>query len=117
METNNVSRAYAYYTLVGQKNAEGISEYLHPDVTFSGPLSTAKGKEAVVKATSGFMNAFKSLAIRAQFGSNDQAVIVYDTNIPGISDNFPGVSLLTFKDGLITKIELFFDASLFREKK
>ena len=117
MEINNVARAQAYYTLVGQKNAEGIKEYLHPDVTFSGPLSTAQGKEAVIKATSGFMTAFKTLSIRSKFGSGDQAVIIYDTDIPGISNNFPGVSLLTFKDGLIIKIELFFDASLFRAKK
>lgn len=117
MQTNNTALAQAYYTLVGQKNVEGIKKYLHADVEFSGPLSTAKGKEAVVKATSGFMNAFKSLAIRAKFGSGDQAVIIYDTDIPGISNNFPGASLLTFKEGLIVKIELFFDASLFREKK
>jgi hypothetical protein len=117
METNNVARAEAYYTLVGQKNVEGIAQCLHPDVEFYGPLSTAKGKDAVVKATSGFMNAFKSLAIRAKFGSGDQAMIVYDTDIPGISKEFPGASLLTFHDGLIVRIELFFDASGFREKK
>lgn len=117
METNNVARAEAYYTLVGQKNAEGIKNYLHPDVELYGPLSTEKGREAVIKATSSFMNAFKSLAIRAKFGAGDQAMIVYDVDIPGIATDFPGASLLSFHDGLIVRIELFFDASSFREKK
>ena len=117
MENNNVARAEAYYTLVGQKDGEGIKKYLHPDVEFYGPLSNSKGKDAVVKATTGFMNTFKSLSIRAQFGAEDQAIIVYDVDIPGIAKDFPGASLLTFRDGLIVRIELFFDASNFREKK
>ena len=116
METNNVARAEAYYTLVGKRNVEGIKKYLHCDVEFLSPLATSKGKEAVVKATTGFMNTFKSLSIRAKFGADDQAMIVYDVDIPGIAKDFSGASLLTFRDGLIVRIELFFDASQFRQK-
>lgn len=117
METNNIARANAYYTLVGERDVEGIKKYLHPDVEFYSPLSSCKGKEAVIKATTGFMNSFKSLAIRAKFGADDQAIIIYDVDIPGIAKDFPGASLLSFQDGLIIKIELFFDASSFRERK
>ena len=117
METNNAAMAEEYYTLVGQKNAEGIKKYLHPDVELYGPLATLKGKEAVIEATSNFMNAFKSLTIRAKFGAGDQAMIVYDVDIPGIAKDFPGASLLSFRDGLIVRIELFYDASRFLEKK
>ncbi|MBX7067429.1 MAG: nuclear transport factor 2 family protein [Parachlamydiales bacterium] len=113
----NVMRAEGYYKLVGKKDVEGIKKYLHPDVEFYGPLATLKGKEAVIQATSGFMNAFESLVIRTKFGSGEQAMIVYDTDIPGIAKSFPGASLLTFRDGLIVKIELFYDASRFAEKK
>ncbi|QLH35953.1 MAG: hypothetical protein HWD61_07260 [Parachlamydiaceae bacterium] len=63
------------------------------------------------------MNIFNSLEIRAKFGKNNQAMIVYDTDIPGIAKEFPGASLLTFQDGLIIKIELFHDASHFVERK
>lgn len=117
MENNSMARAHAYYTLVGEKDVEGIKQYLHPDVKFSSPLSSCQGKDAVVKATTGFMNTFKSLSIRAKFGSEDQAIIVYDVDIPGIAQDFSGVSLVTFDDGLIAKIELFFDASSFRASK
>ncbi len=109
--------AEEYYTLVGKKDAEGISQYLHDDVEWLGPLAKLKGKEAVVEATSNFMKAFKSLKIRAKFESDDQAMIVYDTDIPGIADNFPGTALVDFREGLIVRIELFYDGSLFLKKK
>ena len=44
-------------------------------------------------------------------------MIVYDVDIPGIAKSFPGASLLSFRDGLIVRIELFFDGSRFVEKK
>lgn len=117
METNLAARAEEYYKLVGEKNAEGIKKYLHPDVELYSPLVTSKGKEAVLKATSQFMNTFKSLTIRAKFGAGDQAMIVYNVDIPGIATDFPGASLLSFREGMIVKIQLFYDASLFVEKK
>ena len=117
MHTNNVVLAEEYYTLVGEKNAEGIKKYLHPDVELYGPLATAKGKEAVFEATSNFINMIKSLKIRAKFGAGDQAMIVYDLDIPGIMEAFPGAVLLNFRDGLIIRIELFYDARRVVEKK
>lgn len=117
METNSAAKGEAYYKMVGDKNREGINNFLHPDVHFIGPMATLHGKEAVMQATGNFMQTFASLAIRAKFGSGDQAMIVYETDIPGISTHFPGASLLTFRDGLIVKIELFYDSSRFLAKK
>jgi hypothetical protein len=117
MEVSQAMRAEEYYKLVGGKNVEGIKKYLHPDVELYSPLATVKGRQAVVQATSNFMNAFKTLTIRARFGAGDQAMIVYNTNIPGIAEEFPGASLLTFREGMIIKIELFYDGSRFMEKK
>lgn len=117
MEKNNLARAEEYYTLVGEKNAEGVKNFLHPDVEFYGPLATLKGKKAVFEATSNFMNAFKSLAIRAKFSAGEQGMIVYDVDLPGIAKVFPGASLLNFRDGLIVRIELFYDGGRVVEKK
>jgi SnoaL-like domain len=116
MEKDNVIRAEEYYTLVGEKNAEGIKNYLDSNVEFKGPLATLKGREAVITATNNFMNMFKSLKIRAKFGAGHQAMLVYDIDIPGIAKDFPGASLLSFREGLIVKIELFYDGSRFVEK-
>ena len=117
METNYMALGEKYYKLVGEKNAEGIKKYLHPDVEFYGPMATLKGKDAVIVATSNFMNAIESLTIRAKFGAEDQAMIVYDVDMPGIAKDFPGASLLSFRDGLIVRIELFYDSRRVVEKK
>ena len=117
METNNLKKAEEYYRFVGDKKVDEIKKYLHADVQLYGPLAVLKGKEAVIAATSNFMNMFKHLAIRAKFSSGDQAMIVYDVDIPGIAKDFPGASLLSFRDGLIARIELFYDGGRFIEKK
>ena len=114
METNNAARAEAYYNLMAEKNLEGIKKYLHPDVEFYGPLSTTKGKESVGESIGSFMKAFNSLKIRSKFGTQDQAVIIYEVDIPGISKDFPSAALLNFHDGLINRIQLFFDGSPFK---
>lgn len=117
MNTKNVALAEEYYTFVGNKNIEEVKKILHPNVQFKGPLAVLKGKEAVAQATYNFMSEFKSLKIRAKFGEGDQAIIVYDVDIPGIKGAFPGASLLNFQDGQIVSIELFYDASHFQKKK
>jgi SnoaL-like domain len=109
-------KAEEYYKLIGEKNVVEIKKYLDPDVEFYSPLATLKGKEAVAGATANFMNAISSLGIRAKFDSGDQAVIVYDVDLPGVGNNFPGASLLTFRNNLIVRIELFHDASRFSKE-
>lgn len=110
-------QAYEYYRLVGEKNEEGVKNYLHSDVEFIGPMTSVKGKKAVFEATRNFMKTFQSLTIRAKFGEENQAMVVYDVDLPGIAKDFPGASLLSFREGLIVKIELFFDSRLVIEKK
>ena len=43
-------------------------------------------------------------------------MIVYDVDFPGVTSNFPGASLLTFRNDLIVRIELFHDASHFKKE-
>lgn len=104
----------AYYTALGEKNMEKVKECLHPDIQFTDPQETVIGRDAVLKAAKGFTTIFKALTIRAAFGSDDQAMIVYDVEIPGLSKSLQAASLLSFQDGLISKIELFYDSSCLR---
>ncbi len=117
METNAAMRAKAYYTMVGEKDVEGIKTYLHPDVELFGPMAALKGREAVVQATHQFMKMFASLTIRAAFGEGDQAVVIYEVDIPGMTKAFPGASWIWFRDEQIVRIQLFYDASQFLTKK
>jgi hypothetical protein len=116
MKKSAVTLAEEYYKLVGEKNLEGIKNYLHPDVELIGPVGNLKGKDAVIKATGDYMNLFESLTIRSKFGTGDQAMIVYEADIPGIAKGFPAAVLLSFRDGLIVKSELFYDGSRFLQR-
>ncbi len=102
--------AIAYYTALGKKNMEEVQKYLHADIRFTDPQETVIGKEAVLKAAQGFTEIFKRLTIQSKFGSDDQALIVYEVEIPGLSKNLQAASLLSFQAGLISKIELFYDS-------
>ena len=101
----------AYYTALGKKNIEEVKEFLHPDIQFIDPQEKVIGREAVLKAAKGFTGVFKTLTIRSKFGSKDQAMIVYDVEIPGLSKILHAASLLSFQEGLISKIELFYDTN------
>ncbi len=83
MEKNHTARAAKYYTLVGEKNIRrGFKKYPPSACGIFRPSGNLKGKEAVIEATYHFMNSFKSLTIRAKFGEGDQAIVVYDVDIP-----------------------------------
>lgn len=108
---NTKAIGVAYYTALGEKNIEAVKAYLHPDIEFTDPQEKIIGREAVLEAATGFAAIFKTLTIRAKFGSEDQAMIVYDVEIPGLAKSLHAASLLSFRGELISKIELFYDAS------
>lgn len=102
-----------YYKAMSNKTLEKVEKYLHPDVEFSAPLAKVKGKEAVIENTKTFIAFFKALNIRASFGSSNQAMIVYDVDFPEPFGTLKSSALMSFENGLIRKIELFYDARPF----
>lgn len=117
MINKNIAIAEAYYTAMNEKNSAEMSKYLHPNVQFSTPLAKLSGKEAVLDAATRFSTFFTKLTIRAQFGSEDQAMIAYDVEFPKPIGTVPTAVLMTFEDGLIAKYQLFYDARPFEEKR
>ena len=113
MKENNVLIAETYYKALGEKRLEILENYLHPDVQFIGPLAKTTGKDSVLEATKKFTSFFKTLKIRSKFGSEDQAVIIYDLEFPEPIGLISSTALMTFMGGLVTKIELFYDARPF----
>ena len=113
MSQTNLAIAENLYKELGEKNIEAIKKYVHPDVQFSAPLAKAEGKEAYLKAAQGFTTLFDTLTIRAKFAEGDQAMVVYDLECPAPIGLFKSAALLTFDKGLITKVELFYDARPF----
>lgn len=117
MQQNNLAIAESYYKSIGMKDIASISQYLHPAVECIGPLASLQGRDAVIEATKNFTNLFNTLTIRAKFSSDDQVMILYDLDVPAPIGIFCVAALLTFRDNLIAKIELIYDARPFEKKK
>lgn len=115
--TENEKRAQAYYLCMSEKNIEKMGEYLHPDVQFMTPLMSITGKENVLEGAKFFLPSFKTLTVRATCGSGDQIMMAYDLDFPLPVGILRVAALLTFKENLIGKIELFFDARSFEKKE
>ncbi|HXF28255.1 MAG TPA: nuclear transport factor 2 family protein [Chlamydiales bacterium] len=116
MSKNCAETAVAYYTEMSRKNLAGMEKHLHPDVQFSSPVMQLKGKDAVLEAASRLVTFFKTLTIRANFGTEKQAMLAIDIDFPAPIGNLPSAALLTCNDGLISRIELFFDPRIMEKK-
>lgn len=114
--TPNEKKAEAYYLAMAEKNVEAMGKLLHPDVHFLGPLANLTGKESVLEPVRLFLPAIKSLTIRAICGSGDKVMLAYDCDWGLPIGVLRVAALLTFKDDLIGKMELFFDARPFEMK-
>ncbi|MDB6081062.1 MAG: hypothetical protein JWO53_334 [Chlamydiia bacterium] len=117
MSEKNVATAVAYYQAMGSQDLTTMEKCLHPEVQFIGPMAEMKGKEAVLEAAKRFCSMITKVTIRAQFGSNDQAMLAYDMDCPAPIGIFRAATLMTFKDSLIVRLELFYDARPFEKKK
>ena len=117
MSTNNLDIAVAYYTAMAEKNIPELEKRLHPDVKFIGPLAEVQGKEAVLEAARNFSNFLKGITIQAKFSDDNHAMLAYEMHCPAPIGSFRAATLMTLKDGLIYKLELFYDARPFAAKK
>ncbi len=115
-----LKKAESYYVAMCNKNFDEMASYVHPNIHFVGPLSTMDGKENVVEAAKNFAIFFKGLTVREKFHSTDsenKVMLVLDFDCPAPIGLFKGASFLTFHEGLISRIELFYDARPFETKK
>lgn len=114
---NNLKVAENYYNSMLAKDFDKIAGYLHNDVHFIGPLAEMHGKDAVVTAAKNFGGILRDIQIRSRFSSDNQIMFAYDMVVPVPIGKFRAAVLMEFTDRLISKIELFYDASPFEEKK
>ncbi|MFM8453512.1 MAG: nuclear transport factor 2 family protein [Gammaproteobacteria bacterium] len=115
--TDNLNLAESYYNAMLAKDFDKMAGYLHDNVHFVGPLAEMHGKDAVVLAAKNFGGILQDIQIRSRFASHDQIMLAYDMVAPKPIGKFRAAVLMEFKGRLISKIELFYDASPFQEKK
>ncbi len=113
MSEENINIALNYYKAMHNKDAQELDKYLHPQVEFLGPIAKLAGKEAVLEAAKRFMSLLNNVTVRAKFASGNQVMLVYDTAFPDPIGNVSAACLMNFTEGLIARIELFFDTRPF----
>ena len=114
---NNLKVAENYYNSMLAKDFDKMAGYLHDNVHFIGPLAEMHGKDAVVTAAKNFGGILQDIQIRSRFADGDQVMFAYDMVAPAPIGKFRAAVLMEFTDRIISKIELFYDASPFEEKK
>ena len=117
MSNNNLSTVLAYYEAINQKKPSLAAEKLADNVQIISPLARKNGKVDVVDALKGFCSAVEGITITAKFASEDQVMLAYDILFPKPIGNLRAAGLLNLDQGLITRIELFYDGQTVMSKK
>jgi hypothetical protein len=97
------------------KNADAMGRCVHSDVSFRGPLSESREREAFVDGAKRMFPLLREHRVRSILMGNDQAMFVYDfvcTEPIGVCRT---AEFVTLKDGLIGSVEIFFDARPFEK--
>jgi ketosteroid isomerase-like protein len=116
MTEKNVVCAVAYYQAMADKDLAGMGRLLHPEVRLITPMEELTGKAMVLAAAKRLLPLIKSIKVHAKFGSEDQAMLTYDMDFDEAIGICRAAALITFKDGLIMRNEIFFDARPFDKK-
>lgn len=116
MELENKRIAHAYYIAMAEKNIVELAQYLDEDVSFIAPLAIVVGKQVFLERVQEFFDYSATLTIRSVFGSYDQGMVVFSLEYPRPIGVVEAAALLHIQDGLITRIELFYDGRLFEKK-
>lgn len=116
MPEKNLITAKAYYLAVNEKNLPEVEKYLHPQIKFMSPYANIEGRENMLNAVKRFMTIVRKLTVRTGCGSGDQVMLVYDLESPEPIGASKAAVLMNFEDGLISRLELFFDTRPFEKK-
>jgi ketosteroid isomerase-like protein len=116
MTEKNVVSAVAYYKAMADKDLTSMAPHLHPDVRLVTPMEELTGKETVLEAAKRLLPLINSIKVHAKFGSEDQVMLTYDMDFSAPIGVCRAAALMTFKDGLIMRNEIFFDARPFDKK-
>jgi ketosteroid isomerase-like protein len=111
--TDLKSIAARYIELAGEKKYDAVAHILAPDVSFKGPFVTLNSAEAFIGALRRLAPVWERNVVRTAFADGDQACVIYDFVTNTEAGALPCIELLSFRDGRIKSIELFFDRASF----
>lgn len=116
-QNDNLGVAENYYCEMLAKNFDAMAMHLHQSVKLISPLAEISGKTNVVDAAKNLRKILTHIDIRAKLCSDSQVMLAYDFFFPEPIGKLRSAVLMEFKDGLISRIELFYDGRPFNEIK
>jgi len=105
----SIDLAASYLEHWQRKDLDGIARHLHPAVHFTGPMIEMNGREGVVAAVARILPLLKDFRVRSTFISGDRAMFTYDFVCEAPVGVCRTAEEVTFEDGLVKTIELFYD--------
>jgi hypothetical protein len=105
--------AEQYFQGWQNKDAGAIGKLLHRDVHLTSPVTELTGRANFLETCERIFPMFERTRLRAKFGTDNEAMLAYDFILKPPIGAVRTANLITFEDGLIRSIELFFDARPF----
>jgi ketosteroid isomerase-like protein len=112
---NNADVAVAYYMAMNDKDLDGMAQQLHANVELVSPMDHIRGKDKVLEAAEKLFKPVKSIEIYSKIFDADHVVLTYDMKFDEPIGNCRTAAVMTFRDGLIVRNELFFDTAPFKK--
>ena len=88
---------------------------VHSDMSFRGPLTGSRGREAFVDGAKRMFPLLREHRVRSILAGDDQAMFVYDFVCAEPIGVCRTAEFVTLKDGLIGSLEIFFDPRPFEK--
>ncbi len=111
--TQTSELAASYVDAWKRKDFGAIRRHLAPSVHLKGPMMEATGITPVGDSIERILPMLQEFDLRAIFITGVQAMLAYDFICPSPIGRCRTAELVTFSDGLIKEIELFYDARPF----
>src|SRR5665213_2193095 len=115
MTASTLDLATSYLSAWGRKDVAAIAQHLDPDVHFKGPMTDVTGRDRVVASTERILPMLQAFIVRSTFVSGDRAMFAYDFVCHPPIGTCRTAELVTFVNGLVKSIELFYDARPFEK--
>ena len=106
-----------YLSAWKRKDIAAIGRLVHPEIHMKSPIAEASGKQEFLKTCDNIFAVLEDVKIQAKFGSENQAVFIYEFRLKPPLGPVKTANLMTLDGELIRSVELIFDARPFEKAK
>jgi SnoaL-like domain len=106
--------AQAYFQAWSAHDFDSAMRYVDPEIVCLAPAGRIEGSAAFQEFMGPFVDSVERVSLVAQYGDDQCAVTVYDTDTRTVPDA-PGAECVRVRDGRIAWMRIIFDRLPFRQ--